>query len=203
MAVPTPPLDNSGGYIVIKVQGGGQTHRMRFHVEPFTNDNLGTYNVTTGGREANVQATAGNIMKALAWAWPATWTLSLDAVFWKNAGVISQLFTVTAPAAQAGTGTGSVGLTEEFFCCNYRTQGGSRARYFMFAIIGWAYQDSTTFAASNANTITIMVSYFTGGTPTGFTTTTRVVGHDGTLLVAPAHVTYGVNKKLRRKAGGA
>jgi hypothetical protein len=203
MPIPTPPPDNSGGYILIKAQGGGQTHRMRFHVSPFTNDNLGTYNAIPTGAETNVQATAANLMSLMKAFFNNTWVLSLDAVFRNVGGVISQYFGVTAPAPVACTNVAAAGLAEEFLCWNFRSASGGRFRFFMFGTANWAYTAPLTIAPANTNNPTILVSYLTGGTPTGITTTTQVRAHDGAVLVAPAHQTLGVNRRIRRRVGDA
>ena len=203
MPIPAPPADASGGYIVIKAAGDGQTHRMRFHVEPFTNDNLGTYNVTTAGREANVQATAADVMKHLAPQFANAVTLSLDAVYRNVGGVISEYFGVTPPATVAGTGGAGQGLKEEYTCWSFRTLNGGHARFFILGAAGWAYGPPVVYAAGNANAFTQMVSYLTGGLPTGDTVTTRVVGHDGSALVGAGTAVSGVNRRIRRRAGDA
>lgn len=197
--VPTPPPDNSGGYFIIKVTNGSVTHRMRFHVLPFNADATGTYVTPPAGGDASVQATAAAMIAAFKPEWRNTWTLSADAIY-QNVppGPPIEYFGWTPPTPQVGTSAGSSDPpVESFVSFNYKTAGGHRARVFELTPTNWSYNPAYSQAATGGNADkAVVVAAMTA-------TTTGVVGHDNTRLLAPAKVTYGVNKKLRRRAGNA
>lgn len=203
MAIPTPPADLSGGFILIKYTNGTVSHRMRFHVAPFNADATGSYVTVAGGQEASVQATATNIMNRLKPDFNTAWTMSLDAVFQNVSGTPIENFTVTAPATVAGTSASAAGPTESFRSYNFRTGGGHRMRFFRFQEAAWAYGPASTVVGADTTSIPQLVLYLSGGSPTGTPTTTQIVGHDGTRVTNSAHLTFGENKRLRRRVGNA
>lgn len=200
MAIPTPPLDNSGGYMVVKYSNGSITHRLRVHLAPFNADATGTYSGGSPPAEGNVAATFTAFVAKLLAYYNTTWTFSLDAVYRNVAGVIGEIFTITAPATQAGTlnaGAFPNPLTETFVCQNWKTSGGGRARIFLITPSGWTYSVALNVvpnAGGNADQVlaAYMVSAATG-----------VRGHDGNVLAGNMRKTLGVNKRIRRRVGDA
>lgn len=199
MAVPTPPPDASGGFMVIKYSNGTYTHRMRVHVAPFNADATGSYVAPPAGQEASVQATAGAFISTIKSNWPAVWTFSLDAVYRVSGGSVSQTFAITPPANQTGTNPNPDNpLPETYWCANLRTVNGGRFRLFLLQVAGITpgkpiIATSTTPAGS---TLATLVNYLTG-------TTTGVRGHDGTAVTGSAKVVYGLNRRIRRRVGDA
>lgn len=203
MAIPTPPQDNSGGFIIIKNSGGPTPHRMRFHVAAFNLDPTGTYQSVPAGLETSVQQTAANVMLIIKDYFKTDHTLSLDQVFQMQSGVPVEVFNVTPPSAVTCTNVGTTQLNELYLCWNFRSALGGRARFFMFSSTASGYQVPATVNAGNTGDNDRLVSYFSGGSPTGPTNKTQVVAHDGSALLSPARIVYGFNKKLRRRAGDA
>jgi hypothetical protein len=199
MPFPTPPPDNSGGFIVIKYSNGTYTHRMRLHVLSFNADATGTYAAPPAGGDASVTATATNVINTIKPWWPGDWTLSLDAVYANPAvgGTPVQVFTVTGAVSSAGTGAGTVPSAEAYGVFNFRTLNGHRARFFVFQQLGLGLPYAGIFRATDA-----------ASTPQAFvallsSNTTAVVGHDGSKLAPSAHYVTGLNKRLRRRYGHA
>lgn len=203
MSFPTPPPDNSGGFIVIKYTDGSAVHRLRFHVQPFAADSVGTYVSVPSGYEPTVQNTAAQLMNRLKPDFKTTWTMSLDAVYQVSGGVVTQIFTITPPSTVAGTNGGSVPIAELFTAFNFRTQAGGHARFFRFAMVGTEVGAASTVVGADTSSGPQLVLYLTGGLPTGTANKTQIVGHDGSVLIGAAHVTTGYNRKARRRAGDA
>jgi hypothetical protein len=97
------------------------------------------------------------------------------------------------PTAIAGTNSTPTGTLDRFTeqIYSYRTRGGNRARLVYIGGGGLATHTASIQTASNA-----VVGYVTG-------LATAIVGHDGTPLLAPAHVTVAQNRRLRRHYGQA
>jgi hypothetical protein len=203
MTIPVPPQDNSGGYVVLKYSSGTTTHRWRFHVAPFNADSTGTYITVPSGFETSVTDTFNQLAFRLKPDVPTAFTITLDAVYQVVSHVPFQVFTITSPAGVAGTSGTAAGPTESFKSYNFRSSGGLRFRFFRFSFPGWAYAAATTITGADSTSEPQLVYYLTQNLPTGTARKTQIVAHDGTALNGPAHVTFGTNKKLRRRAGNA
>lgn len=202
VAIPSPPLDNSGGYMVLKYTNGTDVHRMRVHVRPFGSD--GTFTAPSASGNATVMAefTAyANMLKAF---FHTSWTFSLDAIYQRNAdNTFTELFGWASPATVAGTNTNALAsdqiraLMAQF---NFRDGFGGRAR---IVLIG---QTAITNVGQAAGIV--------GGNPAGdmfaklvdylsTATKTNIVSHNGHVLQNNPHITYAVNRRLRRHYGFA
>lgn len=197
MSIPTPPLDNSGGIMMLKVTNGSKTHRMRVHVLAFNDDATGTYVVPPAGGDASVTATWSALQTPIKALYTAAWTLSLDALFHIVAHAPVETFAVATPNPVVGTSVGAESTIQEGFACyNFRTALGGRMRLFLFGEAGWTARAPYVVASGDATTTGALALALTAAT-------SAVVAHDGAKPVLPSRVTYGMNKKLRRKYGDA
>ena len=199
MPVQTPPLDQSGGAIIIQYTNGITTHRMKLHVAPFNLDATGSYVAPPAGQEASVAATAGAFISAAKGAHNTAWTFSHAATYQMQNGVLTQTFVVVPQASQTGTNANPDNLIpEEFWAFNLKTKNGSRARFFMFQKTPWSYGPPETYAlpVASPNFQAGLLNYVTGST-------TGIRGHDGSVLVGPGKVVYGINRRIRRRRGWA
>lgn len=204
MTIPTPPVDLAGGILVLKYTDGTSTHRMRVHVNAFNDDATGTYVVTAGGLETSLQETFANLAYLLAQGLlKSTFTITQDAQYHISGGVATQTFVPQPGASVAGALSGTAGRPETFECFSMRTVGGHRMRQFVFQTNNWAFAAAANYAPSNSLFAPAWAYYLTGNNPTGTSGKSQVVGHDGTAATGNVRVTFGLNKKLRRKAGDA
>lgn len=197
MPIPTPPVDASGGFFVIKYSDGSHTHRQRVHVAPFNLDATMTYVTPAAGGDASVTATYNNFAANLQDFLRSAFTISLDAVFKVTAGVATEYFGYTVPAAIAGGNAGADVQDEVFICLNHRTVLGGHARFFIFHTPAWTAGVPIVYTATTGGAIYQTFAGFIDPTKTG------VRGHDGSLLQLPGKATFGINKKLRRRQGNA
>lgn len=197
MSIPTPPTDQSGGFFVVRISSTRGTHRMRFHVDVFNADNANmAYTAPAAGQEPDVLTTVGNVVAAIKPAYNNAWTFTLDSI-WQSvpAAPAQSLPQFTQFAPQTGTAASASNILESFVCFSFRTVRGGRARFFLIDSNAWSYGAKAVLTAAQA-------PGWEGGLITEMTSAnTAVRGHDGSKLVQPSTVTYGLNKRLRRKAG--
>lgn len=202
MPIPTPPVDNSGGYMVIKYSNGTDTHRMRVHVRPMNPD--GTFSAPSATSNPSVGAEFSAFVALLQPFFPTNWTFSLDAVYTIGAGgVPQQLFGFTPPAQVNGTSTQAQPVDQNRAVesiMNFKDGYGGRAR---IILIGLSLYQLANAAPS-----------VKGGSPTGdpwqkivdYVSTaskSNIVSRNGHVLQSPAHLTFTVNRRLRRHYGFA
>lgn len=195
MAVPTPPLDNAGGMFVAKVSNGATAHRMRFHTLAFNDDATGSYVVPPAGGDAGVAATFTAMANVIRELYNNLWTITLDAAYHIVAHNPVETFAVTPPAGVVGTLAGAAGSFQEAFVSfNFRTALGGRMRFFLLGTPGWGYNVPIIIVPATASTYADIAKAATA-------TTSGVLAHDGNKPILPCRVTWGVNKRLRRRAG--
>lgn len=201
--IPTPPVDNSGGFFVLKYSNGARTHTARLHVQPFGANLPGagptddTFNPTDPGTTVDVHTEAANYMAFLQPFLSTAWSIAHYET-WQVVGGVATLYPA-APLAGTVLGTNAtaeaVAQEAEEVIFNFRTNRGNRARLVILessvAGIGIASQVA---ANSAGDLFQKMVAYTTG-------TATRICGHDGGLFLPPARVTYTLNRRLRRHLG--
>jgi hypothetical protein len=197
MAIPLPPADAAGGIMVIKYTSPSATHRLRLHTLAFGNDAAGLYTVPPAGGEAGIVATFNAFAAVFKRLYNNTWLISLDQTFKVVAGVVTEVFTVAPPAGVVGTNaTAGTSPHETFISWNFHTVNGNKMRYFALSTTGWAFQAPYTVLAGDATDTGATAVLVTGAT-------SGVLARDGTKPVLPCHVTYGLNKRLRRRWGDA
>ena len=198
MTIPLPPPDASGGYMIIKYTNGTITHRMRVHVLPFDKTSATLAYITPpAGGDAGVTATFTALVAKFLNFYKTTWTFSLDAVFQIVSGSPVEVFGWTAPSNQTGASGLAEGIAEAYQAFHFRSTAGGRAQVFLYSVAAWAYAAAASVTANSAGSDSQkLVALMTGAT-------TGIVAHDGHALTAPAHVTYGLNRKLRRRVGNA
>lgn len=200
-----PPLDLSGGYVVLSYSNGTDTHRQRFHLRAFTQgEGTNVYTYTTpnsgGSPETTVDATLAAYLEFVKVFYNSTWTWRLDSL-WKRTGAndFTQQFPVPTLAPVAGTGTVEVtGIQRcQETILNFRTAAGRRMRMVYVA----EQQNEVTTpvfygANSSGNNTEKLIAYLVGNV-------TGIVAHDNSQPVAPAHITFPYNRRLRRHYGYA
>lgn len=206
-AVPTPPVDASGGIMVVQYTNGTDTHRARIHVPSF-NYGSGTnwvYNPVVGsGVEAQISDTFAALCAVLKPAYNTAWTFSLLAVAQIVGGIPVQRFGWPIPATVAGTYAGSSPLTNQQRAgqtsFNGKTLLGGRNR---LTLIGCNYYASSLNNApyvpsSGVDSVGDAIRAYLSNA------NTAIVGHDGAKLSAYGpRITFCVNKRLRRRYGYA
>lgn len=216
---PQAPPDQAGGFMVIGYRNGTDTHHMRVHVLPFSTSNFiiggGTPSVGTddgnhdyaytpdrpAGMEAGIADTFQAFVNAIKPGFSNTWTFTLDALYQVVNGQANEVFPVPnvtpiAGASANGSATGQLRAHEVVW--NFKTAKGNRARLIHIA------KDSsvalgvpvTVSANSGGTNDQKMVAYLSGSA-------TGVVAHDGQKFQSSAHVTYAINRRLRRHYGYA
>jgi len=193
MAIPTPPVDASGGYAIVKYSNGTLTHRTRFHVLPFNLDATGTYVTPPGGGEASVAATFAAFCSFFAPQINTAFTMSLDQVFKIVAGVPVEVFSMTAPATVAGTNAGAITPLEVYQNYGMRTTGGKPCRYYIFQVPGVSAGAPAVITPNAAGTANQKLCAYLQAA------TTAIVGHDGNKPNGTMRIIYGINKRLRRR----
>lgn len=200
-AIPTPPPDLSGGYMITKYTNGTDTHRNRVHVRPFGSDGTFTSPSATGNPTVMAEWTA--FMGFFGKVWNGAWTLTLDSI-WKNNldGTFTELFGWASPASVAGTGTVATPNDQDRATqktMTFHDGVGTRMRLIQIGIEG-----------TNA----IDIPFFIGGNPAGSddaklvdylstASKSNIVSRSGHVVQSPAHVVYCVNRRLRRHYGYA
>lgn len=197
MPIPAPATDLSGGFLVVKYSGGGVSHKLRLHVCQFSASTGLPYAAGGLGTETDLLTTFSNFAARWAPFVNTGWAITLDAVFNLTSNVLSEVYNWTPPAQVSGTNTNAPTRPENFFCYNFRTSGGRKARIFLLSQPGWGYNAPFAIASSTtAGANEALVAYLTGSL-------TQVVGRDNTKLLAPARATTGINARLRRRGGYA
>lgn len=220
MAVPQAPADASGGFMTIQANNGTDTHRLRVHLLPFSltsfvvsgtpetyGDDDGHHNYayvpnTPAGAEMGVSDTFAALCAKLAPIYATTWTFELLNLYQNNSNVLTEVFptpvVTPVPGSEAGssTPTGIARAVEAIL--NMKSTGGGRARV---VITAWDQNAAATVPANMSSTSgptawAALISYLSGAN-------TGVVARDGHKLANAAHVTYVINRRLRRKYGYA
>jgi hypothetical protein len=207
--IPTPPLDKSGGFLLISYGNGTYSHTMRAHVQAFnTPASSGAsgpdpahgyvYNTPPTGAQGEVGTsdTFTALCNVLAPFMGGDYVFSLNGVYQNLNNAITPVFPTPTPAAVHGTNSGG-NPTPEFpageWMYNFRTSGGNRARIVLIGAVSWAAQQPQVVSATAGGGAAqqALVAYATSPG-------TRLVGHDGNPLIGPAKVTFPVNRRLRR-----
>lgn len=201
MTIPSPPPDNSGGYIITTYTNGTDTHKSRMHVKAFGGD--GTYLTPGAGTPTTVQADWTGLFTQVAAFYNNAWQFTLTSLFLNNMdGTFTEQFGWTVPTVIAGSGanptaTDQSRAQEEIF--NFKDGHGGRGRLILIAT-----------GAQSA----VQVPSLVGGSPTGTTAQkivdyltnpvkTNMVSRNGHQYQSPARFTVAINKRLRRHYGYA
>lgn len=210
--LPVPPPDLSGGRLLIKVTNNVDTHIIGVHISGFTtnyslpgggvttgpNGNF-AYDVTPGshGTESGVNDTFAALTALLASFYGVGWQFTVKSLIQNLNNQQLPIFPTPSPAAVVGTDgapdpTGEARAGQILF--NMHTSGGGRARVALTGATGWGAVNTFTVTPTSGASAGYenLVAYLTGGD-------TRIQGHDGNQLTSPAHVTFPINKRLRRK----
>ena len=202
-AIPTPPPDASGGFLLISYTMGSDTHRMRLHVAPF-NYATGTrwnYNPTVGGGTEVTPFDTFNAFAAQLKNWiKTTDAIHLQSLYQIDSGVPVERFGWTQPNDVAGVDTGAIPTDAKraaFYSFNFKSVNGGRAKVVIIggAVAGAAPTHavdrfSTLGASSSLNLVNYLASAACGA-----------VCHDGAKFSNTGDISYGINRKLRRKYG--
>lgn len=203
MTFPTPPPDNSGGYMVTRYTNGTDTHRMRNHLRPF--DATATFSPATGSPNTTVMAEWTAWMAFIKVFYPSSWTFTLDAIFQRDSGAqtFTELFGWTAPTPIVGTSgaTPNEGLQYRAseIILNLKDGFGGRGRIVLINPAGIDPMTSPTTdgGSPTGSAIQKIVDYVSTASKS------NIVSHNGHLMASPSHTTYGVNRRLRRRYGYA
>lgn len=201
-AIPTPPPDASGGYLIMEYTQGTDTHRMRLHVAPFNFPAATQFNynpVVGAGVEVNVTDTFdafGAVFKA--WI-KTTDSLNLLSVFQIVGGVPVERFGFAQPPPIAGTDVAALPVNQGragYVSFNFKSVLGGRAKV---VIIGGAnagaVAENPKLSFAGAGGITgAIISYLVS-------TNSAARCHDGNKFAAVGDVSYGISEKLRRRYG--
>lgn len=218
MAVPTPPADQSGGYMILGLTNGTDTHRMKVHVLPFSLTNFVVGGVAgasddgnhdyayTGSRPAGSEMGITDTFAALAAMvkgyYHSNWTITLVSLYQMQSGIPVEIFPTPTPTPVAGSSSAADAAGQYRALqvnYNFRTSGGHRARIVLTGSDQSSLQtpfQQVPLTGTGSNRDSNFVAYLTGAN-------TAVVGHDGQKLQPPAHVTFVVNRRLRRHYGFA
>lgn len=202
MPIPTPPADNSGGYMIVTWSNGTDSHRQRLHLRPF--DNTATFSPAPPGPSATVMAEFTALYTKMAPQYFTQWTAILTSIFKNNGdGTFTELFGWTPPAPIAGTAAGSTANDQSraaMNILNFKDGFGGRARLNIIAqgpVVSTVPQVVSGAPAGSA--LQQLVDYLTNQSPVK----SNVVSHGGHALASPVHETFCVNKRLRRHYGYA
>lgn len=201
MTIPSPPSDNSGGYLIGQYTNGTDTHRYRLHVRAF--DATGTYATPGAGTPTTVQLDWTGITTKMAAFYSNAWTFSMVSLFQNNGdGTFTEVFGWTPPTPIVGvSATGSQNdqsrATELIF--NFKDGHGGRGRLTLIAYGGASAQavPGIITGASGGTTSQQIVDYLTNPVKT------NIVSHAGHQYQSPARATFSVNRRLRRHYGFA
>lgn len=218
-AIPTPPPDNSGGFMIIQQTNGTDTHRMRIHVLPFsktafivggstpsvsTDDGNHDYAYTPdrpAGMEAGVSDTFQAYINKIKYRFATSWTFTLLSLYQNVAGVLVEVFPTPIPTAIVGTSgggtpTGVARCYEETW--SFRTAGGNKANLRFLGLQNGAVPSTPmTVAGNSAGSADQQLVAYLNGSATG------IVAHDGQKIGNVAHQTSCQNRRLRRHYGFA
>jgi hypothetical protein len=201
--VPAPPADNSGGYMVTRYYNATDSHKMKTHVRAFGLD--GTFTAPSASGNTTVMAEWTAFMAFVKPFYGPSWNFVLDSIYRNNGdGTFTEIFGWAAPAVITGASTAPETpadmsrAAETIF--NFRDGFGGRCR---IILIG-----------QGKYLLTASVPSSKGGSPTGdefqklvdYVSTaskSNITSHGGHVLQSPAHMTYCVNRRLRRHYGYA
>lgn len=199
-----PPLDQAHSILYLSyAKPGSYGHRMRVHLAGAITTPTGAnndYNYTVSGSgESSVIGTFTALANLLKPFWPSTWSIAIAALYKvDSSGNAAEVFPTPTPAAVAGTSVMSPTDSKFPFgecIINMHTLNGNKAKMFL---IGSSFYDVNAPTPLNDNgtasstAMNLLVAYLIGSS-------TMLVGHDGSKLLAPAHITFAANKRLRRR----
>lgn len=221
--VPEPPIDSSGGFVVVRITDGIHTHRHRFHVRG-AEDTIGTYIAPPVGpavgigsaNEVTVTDTFVQYMTRYMALYSEAWSAIFES-YWRaeteplgTPQRMVEQFPPPTPTPIAGTlGGGDPRNTNDLAIqgtISMKTINGGRARVTVIAsgLVKMAHPlprvigATTVTPAINYNDydarLMALVNYLA-------TTTTGVCGHDGFQLTAYGKLTIVDNKRIRRSLG--
>jgi hypothetical protein len=199
-------LDESGGYIQFSISAGGYNSVHKLHVLPFGVSASGVYDAPPAGHEANIGATADNVMALIAGIYDGTAAGAAFAAYQvlpDNTGVQPYPYSFPGTALfTAGTASGS---GWPYFVEGTVAGHGIDGSRFQLHLPGPAISVASVFGrfdpASVGSPIAALMSYLTGQTNGPVhAQKTCVVSHAGEPLAAPLAWLLATNKRLRRRA---
>lgn len=212
MALPTPPVDTSGGYLSLRARDSdtGRRHSIRLHVVDFDE----TFNYVADGGLMQPTPTEGSIADTVAafgaeWAkhYSTNWKLSLRSVYKvihadatvngvpRFAGVPFRTARPPGIAAIPGVGLdNTVGVEHAIaHMYNFTSLSGGRARITLIGLGGEAIDVGSDVVANAGGTDEEkLVAYLSGND-------TAICAHDGGRLDSVANLTVDALDVLRRK----
>jgi hypothetical protein len=204
MSIPTPPVDLSGGIMLIRYSNGTYTHTMRFHLEAFGAAGSGpgfdrTYtSPRTGQTELSVNATWTGITTYLKPLWTAAWTFTIQGLYQVVGGVASQVFPTPGTAAVVGTSVGAEATLPEIeTTLSNRTVNGGRFKLTLLAASGSGVIAPLIIVPNAAGSNIEKLCAYVESVNTG------IVARDGTQPIGSFHETVCLNRRLRRHYGHA
>ena len=197
LTIPTPPPDNSGGFLILQYTNGTRLHKMRVHLIPFIpGGGASVPYVTPPGTEHSINDTFFALASLMAPYFTSAWSISGAALYQMVSGVPTEVFPVPTSGAVVGTAagsdaTGEVPAGEMIF--NFKSTLGNRAKLIIIGSSQWAANAPAivTTTTGGAARDQAMVAYLTG-------VNTAIVAHDGSKFTGNAHLTYPLNKRLRK-----
>lgn len=228
MPIPLPPVDASGGYMIVSYNVSNDRHKLRFHVLPFSTalfgvtvagvetiqpgddgrHNYAYQPATPAGAEIGVLDTFHAYITLIAAFFRPGTTFSLSALYQVNPGPPVTITPIGAtPVATPISGSAAAGpdqagqLRALEIIYNMKTSGGGKARIaLMEPPVNGALNPPVTLTSAGGGN----ASAQEGPLLTYLSgANTAVVGHDGHKLLNFATQTSVINRKLRRKYGYA
>lgn len=216
----TPPVAASGGFMILSVTNGTDTHKMKAHVLAFDptqyntagaiggTDTDGHHNyayapeVRPAGSEFGINDTFAAYAAIIKAAWNNSWTISLAALYRTVAGVSTLVPVTPTPTPVVGTSpngaaTGQARAAETTL--SFRTAFGGKLRVCLIGANYCAPNQLPAIVTSSTGATAVeqaIVGYLSGAN-------TAIVGHDNGKAASVAHAAFAINRRLRRHYGYA
>lgn len=198
--IPSPPVDNAGGFFTYQYSNNTDTHKGRLHVRPF-DPTTGNYTTVVPSGETNIQGTFSAFAAVLGALYPTSWVFNMKAVYQMAGTKATQVFGLTLPAAVTATGTGTYTTTLERATqetYNFTSNRGARCKVILLGRPQALEQNgpivvTPTYGGAPLQAIVTFMSGASGATPTH-----GAVARDGSLCLPSAKLTITINRRLRR-----
>lgn len=200
-------LDKSGGFIQIAVANVGYTSLHKFHVKAF--DDSGAYTSPGGSDEADLNATAANLIALLKPMFASGTALSPVAVYKTNTpgdGVTPFSYSFDAGLSVGGSssGTATSPSTQSSLTAKGSDYSRWQAHFFGCADDVWAgpTRGLTNLSGGAIDQLAQYLAHARTGPGLaghGVSKNTMVVTHAGAEIVNPVWLVMSVNKRIRRR----
>jgi|SRR5579864_3820965 len=185
-----PPIDASGGFVILKYSNGAQSHKQRLHIASF--DPATQLYTAPRGAEHAVVDTLANYFAVWKLFYTAAWTIVVDSLWRVVGGVHSPVFPPPAIAGVAGTHAGpeANSFATELVATIPTTFGG-KFKLFLIAPAATGAGSKVIWTSASAAPAGNLMAYLSGAD-------TELEGHDGHQPTNYASVTAAENRRLRR-----